>query len=89
MEHFKNTMDTKEGTDGQKMKKIQMDCDMRLWKTVGLSSLQSWSRLSSFKMIYKSYLFAMKLLFCHFDSQKEMLLNISFTEYLAKFNKID
>ena len=45
MEHFKNTMDTKEGTDGQKMKKIQMDCDMRLWKTAGLSSLQSWSRL--------------------------------------------
>ena len=30
MEHFNNIADTKEGTDRQKLKKTQMDCDMRL-----------------------------------------------------------
>ena len=29
MEHFNNTIDTKKGTDGQKLKKIQMDYDIR------------------------------------------------------------
>ena len=30
MEHFNNIADTKEDTDRQKLKKTQMDCDMRL-----------------------------------------------------------
>ena len=79
MEHFNHKTDTKEGTDGQKLKKIQMDCDVRL---------------SSFNKILKSqgpgeYLFAMKLLFCHFDHWRQMLPKISFTEYLVKLNNID
>ena len=53
-----------------------MDCDVRL---------------SSFKKILKSqgpgeYLFAMKLLFFHFDNWRQMLPKKSLTKYLVKLN---
>jgi len=34
-EHFNNTTNTKEGKDGQKLKKIKTDCDMGFEKLLG------------------------------------------------------
>ena len=40
-EYFSNTANTKEGTDGQKMKKIKTDCYMGFWIIDTLHSCQS------------------------------------------------
>lgn len=42
-EHFNNTTNTKQDTDGQKMNKIKMDCDVGFWKIITLQSFQSLS----------------------------------------------